>query len=498
MSTAFLPFSTGTISIVNGQKAVVAAAAAGLANRCKPGDKLKIGQSEYVIGATGAISDAGFELLDNFTGYLSATGAWVAGTIAPPGIAYKIVPGAAWGNVAEANLRLAEISDILRTGTWRSTSSVAIGDGDKTFTVPSILPIQVGARVRGASAASPATHWMEGVVTALTANSMTINIAGAPDRAGSGSRNDWIFNIAGARGAIGAAVAVNGATAVNDVALWDGPAGSAVKSGGSFASLIALHGRGVLTANRTLYVRTSGDGGNNANDGLTAGTAFLTIQKAIDVAAALDTGIYQITIDVGAGSFAGFNQVKRPVGGASNLIITGAGMAQTTVTVPASYCFRFEEGMNAHLQNMKLETTGGTGGCIFASEGASVTFSGIDFGTVVGASAGHILATRMGRVRATGAYTISGSASYHLSAQNQSLGWIGGITITLTGTPAWTTGFVSLTNNSVMVANSVTFVGSATGVRFRATSASVIQSGGVATYFPGDAAGILLTGAQNY
>jgi DNA-binding CsgD family transcriptional regulator len=61
-------------------------------------------------------------------------------------------------------------------------------------------------------------------------------------------------------------------------------------------------GREVLTANRTYYVRTDG---SNSNDGLsnTSGGAFLTIQKAIDIVAALDLSIYNVTIQVGSGTY---------------------------------------------------------------------------------------------------------------------------------------------------------------------------------------------------
>ena len=64
------------------------------------------------------------------------------------------------------------------------------------------------------------------------------------------------------------------------------------------------HVRPRLTANRTYYVRTDG---SDSNDGLTdlPGGAFLTIQKAVEAVAALDLSTYNVTIQVGAGTYPG-------------------------------------------------------------------------------------------------------------------------------------------------------------------------------------------------
>jgi hypothetical protein len=87
------------------------------------------------------------------------------------------------------------------------------------------------------------------------------------------------------------------------------------------------HVRERLTGNRTYYVRTDGNDGNNglAN---TADGAFLTIQRAIDVAATQDLSGYKVAISVGAGTFTGKVTIPLMVGqaDASKLEITGAGV----------------------------------------------------------------------------------------------------------------------------------------------------------------------------
>lgn len=59
--------------------------------------------------------------------------------------------------------------------------------------------------------------------------------------------------------------------------------------------------RKVLAANATYEV--NGTTGNDANDGLTTGTAFATPQKAMDVIAALDCSTFDATVNVANGTY---------------------------------------------------------------------------------------------------------------------------------------------------------------------------------------------------
>lgn len=150
----------------------------------------------------------------------------------------------------------------------------------------------------------------------------------------------------------------------------------------SFPNTSIQGGRELLTANRTYYVRTDG---NDGNTGLanTSGGAFLTIQKAIDVASALDTGIYSVTIQVGAGTYTAANTLKSYVG-AGPIVIVGDETTPSNVVISPTTA----NGINAdgvrglwEIRGIKF-TTGGAGGCAFNLVNASVKFRKCDFGEI--------------------------------------------------------------------------------------------------------------------
>jgi hypothetical protein len=88
-----------------------------------------------------------------------------------------------------------------------STSSTAIATGSKSFDVGTAnLAYLVGARVR-ISATSDVTKFMEGVVTAYTGTTLTVNV---DTISGTGTLASWNINVAGERGATGATGDVRG------------------------------------------------------------------------------------------------------------------------------------------------------------------------------------------------------------------------------------------------------------------------------------------------
>ncbi|MBX9773664.1 MAG: hypothetical protein K2Y71_04545 [Xanthobacteraceae bacterium] len=246
-----------------------------------------------------------------------------------------------------------------------------------------------------------------------------------------------------------------------------------------------------LTANRTYYVRTDGSDSNNglAN---TSGGAFLTIQKAVDTAAALDLGIYNVTISVGAGTFTTPVVLKSYVG-FGPITIDGAGLASTTVSTTSAHGFSATNVTGQwNISNLAITTT--TGGIALNVDRSYVRFSAIAFGAC---ATYHIVATAGGVVTCFGNYTINGNAQIHWLAQNNGFIGVSGVTITLTGTPAFSVQFANAGLVASMDVRNNTFSGSATGTRYLANRNAVIETnGGGATYLPGNAGGSTATGGQ--
>ena len=115
--------------------------------------------------------------------------------------------------------------------------------------------------------------------------------------------------------------------------------------------------RELLTAARTYYVRTDG---SDSNTGLsnTAGGAFATIQKAVDTAASLDLGFYDIVINIGVGTWTA-PTLLRTLTGAGKVTIRGVNnnTTDTVISTNSADCFGGEFFGRYHFEYLKLQTT---------------------------------------------------------------------------------------------------------------------------------------------
>jgi len=271
---------------------------------------------------------------------------------------------------------------------------------------------------------------------------------------------------------------------------------------GTLPNIVNRRTREKLSANRTYYVRTDGNDNNTGLENSASG-ALLTIQAAINAAAALDCSIYDITIQLADGTYTVTSEItlKSILGSGSvtiignettpaNVIVDGQGIQSIFHATAVSYTVYNLRGMM-----VKSSTSNVTFG-IFSQCFSIIKFQNIDFNTGI---TQQIRAADGGYIEVTGNYTISGSPG------GAHIGMVNGTfrcqsrTITLTGTPAWgaSTAFIDCSYGSVAIYNGCTFSGSATGVRYlvQLNSACYVAGGG-ADYFPGDSAGSTATGGQ--
>lgn len=255
-----------------------------------------------------------------------------------------------------------------------------------------------------------------------------------------------------------------------------------------------------LTADTTFYA--DGQNGNDANDCLTRTTACKTPQAALDRAAdSYDIGPYTVTIQLASGqTFTSATQffptiALRQMVGRGNVVIDGGGSLVTSSAWDAIDT----QGSITNLytiQNIGLSSTAptnyGQGFCILVQNSGVVRIgNGVNFHSATG---GHIGAQDPGAIaQIWGNYTISGGAPTHYNAAVGGAVVQGnGATVTLTGTPNFTQGFVlSYGHGTVYVSrNFVSFSGGATGLRYNDQLSSVIfTNGGGASYFPGNTNG---------
>lgn len=259
-------------------------------------------------------------------------------------------------------------------------------------------------------------------------------------------------------------------------------------------ALEAVVHREVLTANRTYYVRTDG---SDSNTGLadTAGGAFLTIGKAIDVAYTIDWSIYRITVQIRTGSFAITKSVTGPFLSKQSLLLLGdtSTPANVSLTATGNGC-QLADGAFIQISGVTLAPTGFCAFNIQPGGHLSVSTACVMSGSP---SLAHVYCVG-GFVDMFENFTVNASCGSVIRVDGGFIdGRAGPKTITITGTPAWSVAFAFAGNNGRILFSGKTFSGAATGPRYRIESSAVIFTNGAgAAYFPGNSAGIILTGGQ--
>lgn len=277
----------------------------------------------------------------------------------------------------------------------------------------------------------------------------------------------------------------NGTSALQTVA--PSTSGNVLTSNGTtWASVAPAITREKLTSARTYYVRTDG---SNSNDGLTnsAGGAFLTIAKAMTVAAALDLGGNAVTVQVGAGTYAEAVTLAPLIGGTGTLIGDTTTPSNVVISATSAHAVQATNGNRAWtVRGFKLTTTTAGYG-LHINNGSAITYNNLDFGA---ASGGQITVLNVSSAICTGNYSISGGAPCHWFSDSNSTILSDADTITLSGTPDFSTAFAFAHGGAMLKLDGNTFSGSATGKRYQVQNGAVIFVNGAGTsYLPGNTAG---------
>lgn len=261
--------------------------------------------------------------------------------------------------------------------------------------------------------------------------------------------------------------------------------------------------RELLTAPRTLYVRsdalyTDAPGRIDSQAG-----ACKTWQQAVDIAAELDFNNQTVTIQhgsEGAHTFTAPIAVPQLTGGGFLRLQGQDAVGSTHIQTTDEPWAITATGPNtvANLTNMKISalTTSAVGTvCAMPRNGAILSIeNGVIFGSAVLA---HLLVhDMMSMLYVLGvSYTIAAGAAYHVLNSAGSV-YIEQCTVTLTGTPAWASAGIACAHGYCQMPSN-TYVGSATGQRYAAYLNGVINTGtGSGTYLPGSVAGSSTTGGQ--
>jgi hypothetical protein len=258
-----------------------------------------------------------------------------------------------------------------------------------------------------------------------------------------------------------------------------------------------------LTTATTFYVRTDGSDANTGTINSAAG-AWLTLQHAMDMlAGSYDFGGQDVTVQIGNGTYSkGVNLAHWT--GAGTLTWLGDNSTPSNVVIAPSAgsfstgcCFLALNSVSGtvFIKGMKLTTTGSGYCCILIGASTTIWSGNIEFGPCVQT---HVFVQGGGLFGIAASYTISGGAvSHFFSGPDGNIQTVtGGWTVTVTGTPAFSSSF-ALSRFGYMSPAGTTFSGAATGGRYLADQNSVINTGGGgANYFPGNVAGTTASGGQ--
>lgn len=246
-----------------------------------------------------------------------------------------------------------------------------------------------------------------------------------------------------------------------------------------------------LLQNITFYVAMTG---NDNNSGLSAGSPFLTIQKAATtIQNGYDLNGFVATISIAPGTYSNGAQLNGAIPGTtapSSIVFSATG--GSVVVNGVGVAFAANQGAMFSLAGNGFTLAAsaflGLGSCLISGGGARIDVAGeVTFST---AAVSHILAVTGGQANLFANCTVSGAAQSHLFAHAGGVIVVNGVGVTLSGIPNFTTAYAFADECGVVEGVGYTVLsGSATGVRFSSNSNAAIRTGGGPIVFPGSLPG---------
>lgn len=258
-----------------------------------------------------------------------------------------------------------------------------------------------------------------------------------------------------------------------------------------------------LTAPKDFYIRPEG---SDSNDGSAddPSHAFQTIQKAVVVTnQTLDLCEQTVKIHVANGTYTedatdGVGLELSVASDGGQIVFEGdpANPRNVTLNVVGTCFYFYGDNVDTLVDGFKLVATG-VG--IFADlNSKNVKFQNIEFGSCTIAD---IEVGSRSRIVATGNYSVSGNAQYHIFATDFATVMIQGRTCTFSNSPVFSQAFCYARYMSMVRINGMTWAngGTVTGKRYNVLSNSIIDTvGGGAAYLPGSISGSVSTQGQYY
>ena len=240
-------------------------------------------------------------------------------------------------------------------------------------------------------------------------------------------------------------------------------------------SLQSYPARHKITASITLFVDNTN--GNDANDCLAATTsACKTRQGAFNYINTWDGNEQAILVSVAAGTYTNNLTQSGPFHGNPTVTLTGdlSTPSNVLISTTSADALDMSNGATLTMGGFKITTTTGGNGIVVIN----ASFLNITGAMEYGATAAAQLVSGTGStITITANYTISGGGTVHARA-NQAAQIIvtGSRTITLSGTPAFSTAFSQAIVGGVVSFPSTTFSGSATGPSFVVSTNALVNN----------------------